>query len=391
MTVTTSICAIIPTFNRSQYLKECIGSLLSQTRAPDQIIVVNDGSTDDTEDVVRSYGDQVTLLNKPNGGKSSALNLALQHCHSDYVWICDDDDIAAPDGLQHLANAIDADPQLDMVFGRYERFTMEGNGVVFSDPDYWARASEPNYKICFMEGMFAPQFTTLVRRDLYTAVGPFNEKFIRSQDYEMALRLTRTAKMKYVPETIYFYRDHHAARGTGQFNFPQAESYRKWHEFEKKALAPVYQTYSLDEFTPSFAFLLTPSAKKRAQYLQRGIIMASHGLWTEAASDIESAAEADPSPLSQKETELLDGYLRVDFSFKDLLNSPPAIERIRNTAQSSATGEAIVKTLFRHMVWKVKKSFISGNTNESLLYTKILLKIFGVYGTTEKVFKALLR
>src|SRR5689334_4837795 len=120
--MSSTICAIIPIYNRSSMLRESIDSILAQTRPVQEIIVVNDGSTDDTIDVVRSYGDRLKLINKTNGGKASAVNLALKHCQSDYIWICDDDDLARPDGTKLLANALDENECIDFAFGTFQIF-----------------------------------------------------------------------------------------------------------------------------------------------------------------------------------------------------------------------------------------------------------------------------
>jgi cellulose synthase/poly-beta-1,6-N-acetylglucosamine synthase-like glycosyltransferase len=68
---------IVPTYNRAQYIGEAIRSLLAQTRKPDQIIVVNDGSTDDTLSVLDHYAGRIEIISKVNGGKATAINMAI--------------------------------------------------------------------------------------------------------------------------------------------------------------------------------------------------------------------------------------------------------------------------------------------------------------------------
>jgi glycosyltransferase involved in cell wall biosynthesis len=80
-----SIAVLVATFNRAAYLRECIDSLLAQTRPGDQIIVIDDGSADDTEIVARSYGEQLLYLRQVNSGKSIALNLGMEHVTSSHV------------------------------------------------------------------------------------------------------------------------------------------------------------------------------------------------------------------------------------------------------------------------------------------------------------------
>jgi glycosyltransferase involved in cell wall biosynthesis len=133
-------------------LRECIDSILAKTRPVQEILVGNDGSTDDTIDVIPSYGDRLTLFNKTNGGKSSALNLALKHCQSDYVWIYDDDDLAAPDGVKNLANALDLNEDIDFAFGTYQFFRNDkGNHfyyeVMTSGLEYEPNMSRPAERV----------------------------------------------------------------------------------------------------------------------------------------------------------------------------------------------------------------------------------------------------
>ena len=91
-----TVSVIVPTFNRARYLPECLESLLAQTFPPTQIVVVNDGSTDDTASAVKPYLDRIEYIEKENGGKSSALNLVLPNIRNDYVWIFDDDGDPCP-------------------------------------------------------------------------------------------------------------------------------------------------------------------------------------------------------------------------------------------------------------------------------------------------------
>ena len=117
-----TVTVIVPTFNREKYLPEAIDSLLRQTVAPDQILIVDDGSTDNTSTVAASYPAPVEYFRKENGGKSTALNLALKHSTGDFVWVFDDDDVAHPTALERFLAAFEREPTADFAFGEYARF-----------------------------------------------------------------------------------------------------------------------------------------------------------------------------------------------------------------------------------------------------------------------------
>ena len=81
------VSVLIPTYNRADYIEECLDSILNQTVPPLEIIVIDDGSEDDTAQRLESYKDRIIYLHKENGGKPSALNLALTQVRGDYIWL----------------------------------------------------------------------------------------------------------------------------------------------------------------------------------------------------------------------------------------------------------------------------------------------------------------
>ena len=105
-----SVTVIMPTFNRANYICASLDSLLAQTVAPAQIIVVDDGSTDATPSVLEPYRQRIDYLRRDNSGKPAAINSALQRVRGDYLWVFDDDDIACPDALARHLHALDGAP-----------------------------------------------------------------------------------------------------------------------------------------------------------------------------------------------------------------------------------------------------------------------------------------
>jgi glycosyltransferase involved in cell wall biosynthesis len=104
------ISAVVPCYNYERYLPAAIESLLEGTRCPDEIIVVDDGSTDRSADVARRYP-EVTLVEKPNGGMASALNAGFSAAKGDVVVMLDADDLAGPDRVAWVEAAF-ADPEV---------------------------------------------------------------------------------------------------------------------------------------------------------------------------------------------------------------------------------------------------------------------------------------
>lgn len=302
---TIKVCALIPTFNRAALLKECLDSLLAQSYPLAQIIVIDDGSTDNTAETVRAYGDRVVFLSQANGGKSSALNLGLQNCAAEFVWICDDDDLAAPDGLESLVTAIQEKPDTDIVFGAYSGFIDEGGKRRFLMPLPLLRAGEPDVKINILEKMITNQFATLVRKSLYDRVGPFNLEFRRSQDYEMTVRLSRDARMTAVSKIIFYYRQHATNNAPNASKETKAAVLGRWQDFDQKIFRTVRDTYALDEFVPSFARAWDDQARRRAALIERGCVFLSHTMIDDAFADFAQALQDAQTPLTRHEIRLM--------------------------------------------------------------------------------------
>ncbi|WP_129671687.1 glycosyltransferase family A protein [Candidatus Chloroploca sp. Khr17] len=115
------VSVIIPVYNGERFLAEALQSVLDQTLPPDEIIVVDDGSTDGSAAVAAQFAG-VHLLRQTNRGVGAALNLGLSHARGDLFAFLDADDRWLPDKLARQVAALNADPTLDMVFGHVRQF-----------------------------------------------------------------------------------------------------------------------------------------------------------------------------------------------------------------------------------------------------------------------------
>ncbi len=112
------VSVIIPTYNRAHMVTRAIESVLGQTYQDWELLVVSDGSTDNTKEVVTRYPDpRIRFFEKKNGGPASARNVGLRHARGEYIAYCDDDDMFFSHHLEVLANYLDRHPEIDMVRG----------------------------------------------------------------------------------------------------------------------------------------------------------------------------------------------------------------------------------------------------------------------------------
>ena len=124
------VSIILPIYNVSQYLRECLDSVVGQTLKDIEIICVNDGSTDDSLDIIREYaaGDErIVVITGPNGGYGKAMNKGLDRATGEYVGIVEPDDYVVPEMFEELYQAA-KEHDLDFVKADFYRFTRNEAG-----------------------------------------------------------------------------------------------------------------------------------------------------------------------------------------------------------------------------------------------------------------------
>jgi len=178
------VSVIIPTFNRAHFLKQAIESALSQTYPSVEIIVVDDGSSDQTPQVVEPYLDRVQYIRQENSGIAAARNRGLQAAHGTYINFLDDDDLFRPEKLAHQVAVLENRPEVGLVHCRYEYIDQDGqlHSRVGPMPEGDARAR-------LLRRQFVRASAALIRRSWLDKVGPFNEKLSLASEHEMLLRI----------------------------------------------------------------------------------------------------------------------------------------------------------------------------------------------------------
>lgn len=120
-----SIC--VPTYNRKKYLKETLESILAQTYKDYEIIVVDDGSTDGTEDMIRQLGVPITYHWQENGGDAAARNKLIELARGEYISFIDSDDLLFPDAVERLVKVVETEAEDVIAYGSYVRIDQDGN------------------------------------------------------------------------------------------------------------------------------------------------------------------------------------------------------------------------------------------------------------------------
>ena len=214
-----SIC--IPSYNRAHLVGESVDSALAQTWPHFEVIIVDDGSTDETADIVARYvaaDPRVHYEKKPqNSGRSDTRNRCVALASGEYVLWLADDDVLAPDALEHYVAELDADPGLDVVYGNLQLWESGSDEKLdpFEAQDWTGREAEmPG---AFLRGSVVPDGGSIIRRRLYAECGNYDREFVRAQDYEFWTRVAGRARFKKIDHTVYFYRKHDSNVSFGRF------------------------------------------------------------------------------------------------------------------------------------------------------------------------------
>ncbi|MDT0575833.1 glycosyltransferase family 2 protein [Croceicoccus sp. F390] len=356
------ISFIMPTFNRAALITHSIESVLQQMGPQDELLVVDDGSTDSTAHHVRRVAEAAKLKNlkvryhrQANAGKSVALNTALAMTTGRYVCICDDDDLFRPGAVEVLVNALEQG-DAGVAFGRYTRFVEKNGHVRDLGTGYWPELQTGSVSRHLLEDAFIMHNAALVRRSAYEKVGPFDEALLRSQDYDMFLRLVLQVPTIFVDELIFEQRKHGGARGPARVRHAAGSSNQVWSTYDRRIFARLHKALPLSFYEAMFD-AECPQIRRRTALLQRACVMGRHDMWSHAMDDLEAAAAILPlSPLLPLERTICHRAVAGKHGFTGAV-APDIGLRLR--ALNHTGGEAarmIVYELVRGTFWRFRQA-----------------------------------
>jgi glycosyltransferase involved in cell wall biosynthesis len=191
------ITAVIPLYNGAPYIAEALESVFAQSRRPDEVIVVDDGSTDDGPRIVAGLAARwpIRLLHQANGGQSAARNCGIRASHGDLIALLDQDDVWYPDHLARLAEPFLRDGQapLGWAYSDLDEIDERGEMVCREVIRAHRKPDHPKRDLmsCLKEDMFILPSASLIAKHAIDAVGGFNERLSGYEDDDLFLRLFR--------------------------------------------------------------------------------------------------------------------------------------------------------------------------------------------------------
>jgi glycosyltransferase involved in cell wall biosynthesis len=208
MTNSQLVSVVIPSYNSARFVCEAVESALNQSYRPHEVIVVDDGSTDDTVQVLDRFRGSIRYVYRPNGGLSAARNTGIRESGGELIAFLDADDVWLPEKLKRQLACLAENPCA---------------ALVHSDVLYWDVATGQKTRqdrgrrhyvgSCyerFFQGNRVTPSTILIRRDCLSRVGFFDEGIRRptTQDYDLCFRIARSHELAYVDQPLIHYRLH---------------------------------------------------------------------------------------------------------------------------------------------------------------------------------------
>ena len=203
---TKLVSVVIPCYNQARFLGDAIESVLGQSYENFEVIVVDDGSTDETREVAGRYA-RVECVSQENGGLAEARNAGLRASRGEYIVFLDADDRLMEKALEAGVESLESHPSCAFVYGRYKLIAADGSEI----PSDERAVVETDHYIALLRGNpIGMHATVTYRRSVLESVGGFDARRKACEDYDLYLRITRNFSVKNHPAVVAEYRQHEA-------------------------------------------------------------------------------------------------------------------------------------------------------------------------------------
>ena len=212
------VSVVIATYNRGKLLPQTLESILRQDFVDHEVIVVDDGSTDETASLVRSYGDKVRYFYQENRGPSAARNFGVRQARGCWISIQDSDDLCASNHLQILYDYVQRHPDCGMVFANGAYLDgPEHNRSTIIPPAKSRRLAEQGVRL---EDLFEKSIVrlqaALISKACYEALQGHDERLRISMDLDLSFRIFNSYPVAYLDEVVFYYRKHEGNSSANQ-------------------------------------------------------------------------------------------------------------------------------------------------------------------------------
>ncbi len=188
------VSVIIPAYNAAKFICQTLDCVLSQTYRDFEVVVVDDGSTDDTVDVLKTYGDRIRWTVQKHQGQAYAINCGIGMARGEYLAYFDSDDMMSPTKLEVQADFLDAHPEVDVVYTDMYVTSPQGETTL--------KKYAPLDPFCLLQDSCISRITIMHRRACLEKVGPFDGTITGSDDWDMWVRMSECCNMAYIDQGL---------------------------------------------------------------------------------------------------------------------------------------------------------------------------------------------
>ncbi len=281
------VSVIIPTYNRGNFIVAAIESVLAQNYRDFEIIVVDDGSTDNTQLQLKPFKEKlnngrIRYFYQPNQGIACARNTGIRCSQGEYIAFLDSDDLWLGDKLKIQTEILDGNPAIGLTYASMIIYDEKGNYRGLKP----SKVSGTNFQELIEWGGHYPTSTIMLRKDCFKRVGLFDENFARLEDFDMWLRISRLYRIFPVidqPLGIYRWHDNNSIFDEQIVYESQIKLYQKiFNQFPDAPAKVVKQKLAKNQYLLSKFHFKERNYVKASQHLQQALINNPHvgkGFW----------------------------------------------------------------------------------------------------------------
>jgi len=275
------VSTIVPTYNYAHFLRDCVNSIIQQTYKDFEIVVIDDGSTDETRAIVESLiesnpGVQIRYIYQNNQGPAAARNHGIREAQGEYIAFCDADDVWAPEKLDKQLDLFEQDPELAMIFSDMSQQVEDG---CYEESYFHKRGINPEkftnvYSKLIERNNFIIPTTVVLRRKILDDVGIFDERYRVGEDYELWLRIAKKYKIGYIdkPLVIRFSHEGSISRTKDVYcrdNIRITKELLSRYEFSKKERFILRQRIKQNNYELGYHYFAAGEYKRSVPYFWR--------------------------------------------------------------------------------------------------------------------------
>ena len=200
---------IIPNFNYSEYLRDCLNAILNQNYSNLEIIFVDDGSTDNSVTIAEGFGQRVRVVVQEHQGVNAARNLGIKNATGAYVAFCDSDDVWQPEKIELQVSFLESNREFDLIYSGICVVEENLQFIRNQDAKYSGDCSREFLKHPGEAIVLLGASTSLIRRDLINRIGGFDETMHGpGEDWDFFRRVAENSLIDYIPQYLVLYRQH---------------------------------------------------------------------------------------------------------------------------------------------------------------------------------------